>query len=74
MATTHPMHDSRRRRPGILLLGRGRVLVASGDRRSVELLHLARTGDERGVWTLLNPHLENDVHTNFLVNFKTADD
>ncbi len=64
-----PIHESRSRRPGMLLLGRDRVLVAGGERRSVELLHLPRGDKDRGVWTLLTQLLENDLYTTFLVNY-----
>ncbi len=66
------MHESRSRRPGMLHLGGDRILVAGGDRRSVELLRLPRGDNDRGEWTLLIQPLEKEFYTTFLVNFNNV--
>ncbi len=57
--------------PGMLLLGRDRVLVAGGswDNATAEVLQLPRDALDRGVWTLLTHQLTQPLGTTFLVNF-----
>ncbi len=65
-----PMREGRRDRPGILLLGRERVLVVGGGgSKTAEVLQLPHDDNERGVWTLLTQQLSRDFRRNFIVNF-----
>ncbi len=68
-----PMHESRSRQPGILLLGRGRVLVFGGgaDRnRPAEILQLPVDDNDGGVWTLLTQEMTQKFEFTYLFNFK----
>ncbi len=64
-----PMREAREYRPGILLLGRERVLVVGGGRRTAEILQLPHDDNDRGVWTLLTQPLTRGFGRTFLVNF-----
>ncbi len=67
-----PMREGRWNRPGILLLGRERVLVVGGGyggSKTAELLQLPRDDNDQGVWTLLTQPLSRDFRRTFLVNF-----
>ncbi len=64
-----PMRKKRYNRPGILLLGRERVLVVGGGSKTAEVLQLPRDYNDRGVWTLLTQPLSRDFYRSFLVNF-----
>ncbi len=66
-----PMQESRWRRPGILLLGRERVLVVGGawGSKTAEVLQLPRDNNDKGVWTLLTQQMTHSFMDNFLVNF-----
>ncbi len=64
-----PMHESRSRRPGMLLLGRDRVLVAGGESRSAEILQLPLNDNDSGVWTRIRMPLTKNFFITFLVNF-----
>ncbi len=69
-----PMQEKRPYRPGLLLLGRERVLVCGGGdsrggSRTAEILQLPRDDNDRGVWTLLTQPMTQGFGTTFLVNF-----
>ncbi len=67
-----PMHKERPFRPGILMLGRERVLVVGGGssgRNTAEVLQLPHDDNDRGVWTLLTQPLTRDFYRTFLLNF-----
>ncbi len=76
-----PMQEKRNERPGILLLGRERVLVVGGasDCKTAEVLQLPRDDTDKGVWTLLTqqmtksflttPQMTHTFYSNYLVNF-----
>ncbi len=67
-----PMREGRWNRPGILLLGRERVLVVGGSSsgsKTAEVLQLPHDDNDRGVWTLLTQPLSRDFGKTFLVNF-----
>ncbi len=69
-----PMQEKRPYRPGLVLLGRERVLVcgggdSSGGSRTAEILQLPHDGNDRGVWTLLTQPMTQGFGTTFLVNF-----
>ncbi len=67
-----PMHEARGSRPGILLLGRERVLVVGGGyygSKTAEVLQLPHGDNDRGVWTLLTQPLTRNFRTTFLVHF-----
>ncbi len=64
-----PMRERRSNHPGILLLGRERVLVVGGGRRTAELLHVPHDDNGRCVWTLLTQPLSQAFCRTFLVNF-----
>ncbi len=69
-----PMQEVRPCRPGLLLLGRERVLVcgggdSSGRKRTAEILQLPRDDDDMGVWTLITQPMTHGFCTAFLVNF-----
>ncbi len=64
-----PMREGRANRPGILLLGRERVLVVGGGSHTAEVLQLPRDDNDRGVWTLLTQPLTQAFGIIFLVNF-----
>ncbi len=66
-----PMQRGRPNRPGMLRLGKERVLVVGGSRniRSAEVLQLSLGDNDRGVWTLLNESLTQQFGKPFLVNF-----
>ncbi len=64
-----PMREGRWNRPGILLLGRERVLVVGGNRKTAEVLQLPRDDNDQGVWTLLTQPLTRGFDITFLVNF-----
>ncbi len=63
------MREGRRNRPGILLLGKERVLVVGGNSKTAEVLQLPHNDNDRGVWTLLTQPLSRDFRRTFLVNF-----
>ncbi len=65
-----PMQEARPYSPGLLLLGRGRVLVCGGDlSRTAEILQLPRDDNDGGVWTLLNQEMTRRYGFTYLVNF-----
>ncbi len=65
-----PMLEKRWCRPGMLLLGRERVLVAGGGgNNTAEILQLPSDENDIGVWTLLTQPLTREYTTTFLVNF-----
>ncbi len=66
-----PMWEGRVIRPGILLLGRERVLVVGGFNgcKTAEVLQLPHGDNDRGVWTLLTQPLTRDFYGTFLVTF-----
>ncbi len=66
-----PMRERRSRRPGILLLGRERVLVVGGyyGCKTGEVLQLPHDDNDQGVWTLLTQPLTRGFGKTFLVNF-----
>ncbi len=64
-----PMREARQNRPGILMLGRERVLVVGGGSTNAEFLQLPHDDSDRGVWTLLTQPLSRDFYGTFLVNF-----
>ncbi len=64
-----PMQMCRRHFPGMLLLGRDRVLVAGGGSRIAEILHLPRDDNDSGVWTRIRVPLTRNFFITFLVNF-----
>ncbi len=65
-----PMQESRCDRPGLVLLGRERVLVVGGGgNKTAEILQLPRDDTDMGVWTLLTQQMTRDFYDNFLVNF-----
>ncbi len=65
------MREGRCNSPGILLLGRERVLVVGGynECKTAEILQLPRDDSDRGVWTLLTQPLSQDFYRTYLVNF-----
>ncbi len=63
------MQRSRPHCPGMLLLGRDRVLVAGGGNRLAKVLQLPRDDNDNGVWTLLTQLVTQDFYTTFLANF-----
>ncbi len=69
-----PMQESRWRRPGILLLGRERVLVVGGawGNKTAEIFQLPRDDNDMGVWTLLTQKMTRGFCDNFLVNFNNT--
>ncbi len=67
--TLAPMNESRRHCPDMLLLGRDRVLVATGGSSLAEVLHVPRHDNDRDVWTLITQPLTQAYHTTILVNF-----
>ncbi len=65
-----PMQMGRHGHPGMLRLGKERVLVVgSGRGRSAEILQLPRGDNDRGVWTLLCETMTQQFGKTFLVNF-----
>ncbi len=64
-----PMLVKRPRSPGMLLLGRERVLVVGGGSTTAEILQLPHDDSDRGVWTLLTKPLTRGFGKTFLVNF-----
>ncbi len=64
-----PMREARPERPGILLLGRERVLFVGGGSNTAEVLQLPRDEHDQGVWTLLTQPLSRGFGLTFLVNF-----
>ncbi len=66
-----PMQEKRCNRPGILLVGRGRVLVVGGawGNKTAEIFQLPRDDTDMGVWTLLTQQMTRGFYDNFLVNF-----
>ncbi len=64
-----PMREGRWNRPGILLLGRERVLVVGGGSTTAEILQLPHDDSDRGVWTLLTKPLTRGFEKTFLINF-----
>ncbi len=65
-----PMQRERPNRPGMLRLGKERVLVFGGSRniRSAEILQLPRGYHDRGAWTLLRETMTQQFGKSFLVN------
>ncbi len=69
-----PMQKGRPYSPGILMLGRERVLVVGGGYsgcKTAEVLQQPRNDNDRGVWTLLTQPLSRDFYRTFLVNFNS---
>ncbi len=64
-----PMQIRRRLCPGMLHLGRDRVLVAGGGSRIAEILQLPRNDNDSGVWTRLRLPLARNFLITFLANF-----
>ncbi len=67
------MHESRPYQPGLLLLGRGRVLVCGGGAdgsRPAEILQLPRGDNENGMWILLNQEMTQTFLFTYLFNFE----
>ncbi len=65
-----PMQEIRSLHPGLLLLGRGRVLVCGGGwSTTTEILQLPRDVNEKGIWTLLTQEMTQPFLFNYLVNF-----
>ncbi len=66
-----PMQSGRPNHPGMLRLGKERVLVVVGGRgvRSAEIVQLPRGDNDRGVWTLLRETMTQQFGKTFLVNF-----
>ncbi len=67
-----PMQVGRPVRPGLLLLGTGRVLVCGGagdGGRTAEIFQLPRDDNDGGVWTLLNQGMTQSFWSTYLVNF-----
>ncbi len=65
-----PMQESRYQRPGILMLGRERVLVVGGvENKTAEILQLPQDDNDSGVWTLLTQKMTHSFMANFFVNF-----
>ncbi len=66
------MREERPFRPGLLLLGKGRVLVCGGGThgsRTAEILQLPRDDNNRGVWTLLTQEMTQKFEFTYLFNF-----
>ncbi len=63
------MLEPRAFHPGMLLLGKGRVLVAGGWSETAKILQLPRDASDRGVWTLLTRPMTQELGETFLVNF-----
>ncbi len=66
-----PMQEKRYQRPGLVVLGRERVLVVGGawGNKTAEILQLPRDDTDMGVWTLLTQQMTRCFSDNFLVNF-----
>ncbi len=66
-----PMHEKRPCQPGLLLLGRRRVLVCGGAGwiTTAEMLQLPRGDNGGGVWTLLTQPMRQHFSFTYLVNF-----
>ncbi len=65
-----PMWKKRPCNPGLLTLGRGRVLVCGGGwSRTAEILQLPRDDNEKGVWTLITQKMTQSFWSTYLVNF-----
>ncbi len=67
-----PMQVERPLRPGLLLLGRGRVLVCGGagaGGRKAEILQLPLDDNDGGVWTLLTQEMTQKFEFTYLFNF-----
>ncbi len=60
------MNESRRSCPGMLLIGKGRVLVAGGGSRLAEILKLPLNDNDRGVWTRLTQPLTEYFNQTYL--------
>ncbi len=64
------MQIGRPNHPGMLRLGKERVLVVgSGRGRSAEILQLPRGDNDRGGWTLLRETMTQEFAKTFLANF-----
>ncbi len=62
-----PMQEKRWERPGILLLGRERVLVVGGgNNKTAEILQLPQDDNDKGVWTLLTQQMAKPFWIAFL--------
>ncbi len=61
-----PMQEKRHQRPGLLLLGRERVLAVGGGNNTAEI---PRDDTDMGVWTLLTQQMTKSFWITFLVNF-----
>ncbi len=65
-----PMQEKRPFKPGLLLLGRGRVLVCGGCWGATpEILQLPRGENENGVWTLLIKNMLQYFSSTYVVHF-----
>ncbi len=64
----NPMHKERPYHPGLLLLGRGRVLVCGGGNNTAEILQLPFGDNDKGAWTLLTQEMTRDFLFAYLVN------
>ncbi len=65
-----PMQEKRPYQPGLLMLGRGRVLVCGGCwSRRAEILQLPRDDNDGSVWTLLTQEMTQSFWFTYLVNF-----
>ncbi len=65
-----PMQSGRPNHPGMLRLGKERVLVVGNGRgRSAEILQLPRGDNDKGVWTLLHETMTQEFAKTFLANF-----
>ncbi len=64
------MQSGRPNHPGMLRLGKERVLVVVGGRGvlSAEIVQLPRGYNDRGVWTLLRETMTQQFGKTFLVN------
>ncbi len=70
-----PMQKRRWNRPGILLLGRERVLVVGGGfggNKTAEVLQLPHDDHDPGVWTLLTQPLTRNFNKTFLIIFNNC--
>ncbi len=66
--TLSPMLNGRWCHPGMLLLGKNRVLVVGGDSKTAEIFHLPRDDNDKGVWTCLTNPMSRSFFLTFLVN------
>ncbi len=68
-----PMHEARPCQPGLLLLGKERVLVCGGGFISLsttaEILQLPRADNDMGIWTLLTQPMSQGFLSTYFINF-----